>query len=462
MASIGSDLIKYLLAVGLTICIGTGCKKLVQVDPPGDQLVEGTVFSNDSLAQSAVNGLYIKIMSNTRYFLNGGTSLYPALSADEVIRTSSLASEDQFWSNSLLSNNQLIYNNLWKAAYSYIYQCNICIEGLQKSTGVSENVTNRLTGEVQFVRALCYFYLVNLYGNVPLVLSSNAEVNAALPRSAASDIYAQMVTDLQSAGSLLSNDGANTTPSSFAARALLARVYLYKKEWNQAETIATSIIASSKYSLQNDLNSVFKSNSPETIFQWAPVVANNNAPEGNIFIPPSGFVRPTYKICTVLLDAFESNDLRKTAWLKMVTLSGQTYYYPYKYKVLTSSRITEYNIVLRLAEQYLIRAEARAQQNNISGAVADINMIRARAGLPALSSAMSKDQCMAAIEQERRIEFFTEWGHRWLDLKRTNRADAVLSAVKGAEWQTTDGLYPIPQSELQTDANLVQNPGYDN
>jgi hypothetical protein len=351
---------------------------------------------------------------------------------------------------------------LWKAPYSYIYQCNICIEGLQKSTGVSAGVKNRLTGEVQFVRALCYFYLVNLYGDVPLVLSSNAEVNAVLSRSSISDVYVQIVADLQAAGSLLSNDGANTTPSSFAAKALLARVYLYKHDWSLAETTAAAVIASSKYSLQSDLNNVFKSNSTETIFQWAPVVAAINAPEGNIFIPSSAAVRPTYKMCTVLLDAFEPNDLRKTAWLKSVTLGGQTFYYPYKYKVYTSSRPTEYNIVLRLAEQYLIRAEARAQQSNIPGAVADINVIRTRAGLPAVSSAIGKDESLAAIEQERRIELFTEWGHRWFDLKRTNRADAVLSVVKGTNWQATDYLYPIPQSELQTDANLVQNPGYDN
>jgi hypothetical protein len=117
--------------------------------------------------------------------------------------------------------------------------------------------------------------------------------------------------------------------------------------------------------------------------------------------------------------------------------------------------------VLRLAEQYLIRAEARANQNNIAGAVDDINVIRTRAGLPAVSQGVSKDQCLLAIEQERRIELFTEWGHRWFDLKRTNRADAVLSTLKSPNWQSADRLYPIPQSELETDVHLNQNPGYE-
>ena len=461
MLSNGSGVVKY-VTVGLVLLIAaTGCKKLVEVNPPDNQLVEGTVFLNDSLAQSAVNGVYIKIMSSSKYFLSGGTSLYPGLSADEVVRTSPSPGEDQFSSNTLTANNQSVYTNLWKAAYSYIYQCNICIAGLGKSTGVSDEVKSRLMGEVQFVRALCYFYLVNLYGNVPLVLSTNADVNAVLPRSAAANIYAQMEADLQSAITLLTNDPANTTPTSLAAQALLARIYLYEGEWGQAETYASIVINDGKYKLQNDLNTVFKSNSTETIFQWAPVVPNANAPEGNIFIPSPSGARPVYKICSVLMNAFETGDLRKTSWIKTVPLGGQMYSYPYKYKVYNSSSPTEYNVVLRLAEQYLIRAEARANQNNIAGAVADMNVIRMRAGLPPVSSAISKDQCLLAVEQERRIELFTEWGHRWFDLKRTNRADAVLGPLKGTNWQTADQFYPIPQSELETDVNLDQNPGYE-
>jgi len=457
----GSGVVKHVTIGLMLLMAATGCKKLVEVNPPDDQLVEGTVFLNDSSAQSAVNGVYIKIMSNSKYFLNGGTSLYPGLSADEVIRSSTSPGEDQFSSNTLTAINQSVYVNLWKAAYSYIYQCNICITGLAKSTGVSDEVKNRLTGEVQFVRALCYFYLVNLYGDVPLVLSTNADVNAVLPRSAAANVYTQIEADLQSAIALLTNDPANTTPTRLAAQALLARIYLYEGEWSQAETYASIVINDGKYKLQNDLNTVFKSNSTETIFQWAPVLPNVNAPEGNIFIPPSAAARPVYKICTVLMNAFETGDLRKSSWIKTVPLGGQTYSYPYKYKVYNSLSPTEYNIVLRLAEQYLIRAEARANQGDIAGAVADINVIRTRAGLPPVSSAVSKDQCLLAVEQERRIELFSEWGHRWFDLKRTNRADAVLGPLKGTNWQSADKLYPIPQSELETDVHLDQNPGYE-
>jgi hypothetical protein len=92
--------------------------------------------------------------------------------------------------------------------------------------------------------------------------------------------------------------------------------------------------------------------------------------------------------------------------------------------------------------------------------VADINIIRKRAGLPGLASTISSQLCLQAIEQERRTELFTEWGHRWIDLKRTNRADVVLSS-KTSGWHPNDKLYPIPFTELETAPNLVQNPGYE-
>jgi len=117
---------------------------------------------------------------------------------------------------------------------------------------------------------------------------------------------------------------------------------------------------------------------------------------------------------------------------------------------------------LRLAEQYLIRAEAMAQQNKIPEAAADLNVIRSRAGLPNTTAA-TQSAMLAAILQERKAELFTEWGHRWLDLKRTNTVDSVMSVVapqKGGTWQSIQKYYPIPQSELNADPNLVQTPGY--
>jgi hypothetical protein len=173
------------------------------------------------------------------------------------------------------------------------------------------------------------------------------------------------------------------------------------------------------------------------------------------------------------VNSFEVGDLRAKPknWIDTITVAGTKYYFPYKYKVNNSpgvtkpSGMTEYFMMLRLGEQYLIRAEARAQLGNIGGAQNDLTAIRARAGLGA-TTANDKASLLAAILDERRHELFTEWGHRWLDLKRTGNIDAVMSVVTPQksngviQWQTFQALYPLPLGDLQKDINLTQNPGY--
>ncbi len=112
---------------------------------------------------------------------------------------------------------------------------------------------------------------------------------------------------------------------------------------------------------------------------------------------------------------------------------------------------------------YLVRAEARAQQNKLAESIADVDAIRGRAGLPLIQNTnpgIGQSGLLNAIAQERRIELFAEWGHRWLDLKRTDKTDIVLGPLKGSNWQPTDVLYPIPASEITNDIYLIQNPGY--
>jgi hypothetical protein len=442
----------------------TGCKKLVQVGEPDDSLTTSAVFSTDSLAKAAVAGLYIKIMTSPKLFLYGGMSLFPALSADELQRTSSLNFEDQFYYNSISPNNAFLNANLWKVAYAYIYQCNICIEGLKKSIGVTAALKKQLMGEVQFVRALCYHYLVNLFGDVPLALGTNADVNAMLSRSPVEQVYQQIAADLIAANEELTYDKANTRPTKYAAQALLARVYLYTRQWSKAAEMASIVINSSRFWLENELNNVFTAGSNEIIFQWVPVGDGMNSAEGFMFVPATQMSKPFYKLKPGLLDAFEPGDLRFSKWVKSVTINSITYSYPNKFKFVNSpAPALEYNVVLRLAEQYLIRAEAHAQLNQIDSAVIDLNTIRNRSKLPSLSANISADTCMQRIEQERRIELFAEWGHRWFDLKRTNRTNTVMhdNSEKVTNWSTDDQLYPIPLIELQYAPSLKQNPGYE-
>lgn len=450
--------ITYFLTALMLLCLGSGCKKLIEVDPPNDWVEAGTVFSTDAQATAAIMGLYSTIMEQTKYFLNGGMSLYLGLSADELNRTVSANMEDQFTTNSLSATNALIHNNIWKPAYVYLYQCNAIIKGLKESKSVSNTVKDRLIGEAKFIRALCYFYLTNLFNRVPLALSPNAVENADKPQSSVEAVYFQIIDDLQDASNKLPDTPENTRPNKMACEALLARVFLYKEEWVQAEQAASTIINSGKYQLVTNLNQVFVSDSRETVFQLAPVVKPFNTAEGYIFIPASQTSRPNYMVTNQLLAAFEVGDNRASCWLD--TAQRGSYIFPFKYQIYFSETVSEYNIVLRLAEQYLIRAEARLHQENIAGAVEDLNLIRSRARLSGLLPTINQNECLAALIQERRIELFAEWGHRWIDLKRWGKADSILSIIKASNWQITDQLYPIPASEIEKNPILEQNDGY--
>jgi hypothetical protein len=235
---------------------------------------------------------------------------------------------------------------------------------------------------------------------------------------------------------------------------------MHTQDWVKAEELSTQVINSTTYSLVGDLNGVFLKNSQEAIWQLQPVNPVYNTWEGSATIT-SATANPTYLLTSHLYNSFESGDNRKTAWVGSKVIGGQPYFFPLKYKIQggNSGPVTEYYMILRLAEQYLIRAEARARQNNIAGAQADLNKIRNRAGL-SNTAASDLTSMLSAVESERRIELMVEWGHRWFDLKRTNRATAVLSVIKGATWSANDTLWPIPTPQINLNPKLTQNPGY--
>jgi len=446
----------------------TSCKKFIEVSPPADRLVSSTVFTSDASATAALTGIYSSMINQNFGFACAGMTLYPGLSADEFNNYSSTATQLEFSNNSLTVVNSTI-GDLWNFPYNNIYSANSVIEGLQNSSSVSLAVKNQLLGEAKFIRAFCHFCLVNLFGDVPLVTTTDYRKNTIIARMPKDQVYQQIVTDLTEAQLLLVNDysfssNERVRPNKWAATALLSRAYLYMGKYAEAEAQSASILNNTGlYSLVNNLNNVFLKNSQESIWQLMPGRPNQNTNEGRFFIlttAPSSST-PGITISNSLLNAFENGDARKSAWINSITAGNNIYYFPFKYKVKTvvGTILTEYYTVLRLSEQFLIRAEARAQENNISGAQTDLNSIRNRAGLPN-TTANDKSTLLKAIEQERRVELFAEWGHRWLDLKRTNRADSVLLPVKLSNWQPTDALYPIPQIQIDNDPNVSQNAGY--
>jgi hypothetical protein len=165
-----------------------------------------------------------------------------------------------------------------------------------------------------------------------------------------------------------------------------------------------------------------------------------------------------------LVNSFDPGDQRRVSWVDSVVVDKVVYYYPYKYKINTEGApVSEYLMMLRLAEVYLVRAEARAEQGNLAGATADVNLIRARAGLGPTNAGTGQG-LLTAIWHERQVELFTESGHRWLDLKRTGTVDAVMSVVTplkgGGTWQSYQQWYPVSPGDIQLDPNLTQTAGY--
>ncbi len=452
---------KIITILAALLCIFNSCKKSINVPPPPNEATSSVVFSNEQTALSAVMGLYYQMTTNGLTFFDGGLSIFTGLSADEFYNTTASTTYDPFSKNLIPPNETTTnLNRLWKWAYLVIYQTNAIIEGLKNTNSLTQSVKDQLTAEAKFCRAFTYFYLINLYGEVPLLTNTDYRVTSIAARTSVPEIYDLIRSDLISAESALPDTYAgnvNVRPTKFAAAGLLARVYLFLGDWANAESESSLVINSGNYHLESDLNNIFLISSSETIWQLSHV--DFNTYEGYTFIPSSfSSSKPALALTQSFYNSIDSADLRKTLWIGTKTVNGVSYNYPYKYKVKIDISVSEYNVVLRLAEQFLIRAEAKAELDDINGSQDDLNTIRNRAGLPN-TQANDKPSLLSAIKQERRVELFAEWGYRWLDLKRWNVVDSVIGAIKPS-WNSNAILYPIPQAEINLNPSLTQNPGY--
>jgi hypothetical protein len=458
-----------------------GCKKIAEPDPPVSLIIGAQAYATNTSAIAIVNSMY-SYMSQQNNFAQGTNSvgLLTGLTGDEL-QPAPIAKYLMFYTNTV-QPALFSPNYFWYDSYTNIYTCNAALQEMPGASGMTEPVKKQLIGEVRFLRAFFYFYLVNLFGDVPLSTITDYRINNRLTRTPASQIYGLILQDLTESQADLSADFVNgfltkvperIRPTKWAAAALLARVHLYLQNWVAAEAQASLVLKNMELMLEPDLNRVFLSSSKEAILQLE-TQANRNTLDGFTYIlrptGPDAFVRPV-SLRPEFRSRFEPGDNRLIQWIGQVTVPASgtfrdtTFYFPYKYKIGYNPPPTttgEYLMVLRLAEQYLIRAEARAQQGNLSGAKEDLNAIRTRAALPETSAA-TQQELLEAIAHERQVELFTEWGHRWLDLKRTGAMDSVMTRVaveKGTEWQPYYKLFPIPQYEIEQNPNLTQNSGY--
>lgn len=461
-------IIKYPRAVaGLLVAfLLSGCESFVALEVPNDRITSTTVYGDDATALAALDGVYIQLF-NTAFAAGGNASVsfLGGLSAGTYSLTSAVPDMEAFAGYQLEASNGLNLN-LWSGAYNTIYMCNALIEGVAENNALSADTREALEGQARFIRAFTYFELTNLYGDVPLITQTNYTVNALQPRSLQTEIYNLILEDLTRAVALLDNDypdNERTRANRFTALGLLARVHLYLENWELAEAYSSEVLdAGDLYELPEDLNSVFLATSRETLWQVSPEGWGNSfihTRDGNLLkrITPTG---SPVELSADLLQSWESGDHRREDWVGSFITAAETYHYPNKYKIqydASGGDYTEYSMVMRLAEQYLIRAEARTREGKLELAVGDLNTIRERAGLEPLvyTPALTQELLLEAVLEERYHELFSEWGHRWLDLKRTGRALELLEGI-----EETDLLYPIPEDEILKNPNLTQNAGY--
>ena len=456
------------------VLIQFGCERAIEIRIPPKIVATEKVFSNYEDANSAVMGLYYSLGERGVNFSSAGSGLFGGLSADDLQPfDQGLPQYAEFFTNNLTQNNPLISGTFWTPAYNVIYSASAIITGVGNSSGLSSNNKDSLIASAKFARAYCYWYLLNFFGEVPLVTSINYKQTSLLSRSGTEELFQFILNDLEFAVKFLPLnylDGKRILPTQWAARALLARVYLYTGKWQQAIDDADIILNNHDlFELSPDLTKVFTADNREAIWQLS---SNPKSPVGNVtddgklYIPYPNPAQslPSYCLTENLIMVFDTSDRRLKDWTVVNTYMAGSYRIPYKYKdgraQLSAGAIPrEYNTVFRLAELYLIRAEAMIQLGRTEESAAGLNVIRMRAGLEPINT-QSKDSLLYYLYNERRKEYFAEGAHRWFDLKRWGLADKTLGSLKGTNWQSTDQLYPIPESDLFLAPNLTQNTGY--
>lgn len=464
MKSINFDRMKELKCLLVAAVLGlTACDNVLEVEPVSDILAEN-FYSNAAGAEAALMNAYNFIQNPVaQNFIS-----VPLVVSDEAIMTrgGNFTRHHTFEPTSVQGN----VGDMWRETYFAIHACNDVLESVPTIDDPSLDA-DRVMGEAYFLRGMAFFYLTRYYGRIPLVTESSKSANADfnVGRSEVPQVYEQIIADLLEAERLLPAPSQNRARASQgAARAMLAKVYLYRNapgDYELALAETEEVMADPQYQLvagenYGSLFEVGAQNTSETIFEIS--YRPNTSVEGHGLddetVPyPNNNPRivPTEKI----IAAFNENpqDLRIPATLG----EYDSIIYIRKYERNAPdeiARLPQANnvIIVRLADVILMRAECLNELGQTNEAIAFLNQIRTRAGLPP-TTAVSQAEVRMAIANERFLELAFE-GHRWFDLVRTNRAVDVLAPRLSNPDRI---LWPVPGRDIDLNPNLLpQNPSY--
>src|SRR6218665_754512 len=395
------------------------------------------------------------------------------------------------WDKLAWNASTTVLENIWINYYNTIAQCNLVLSKIDGVTFVSAAAKAQYVAEMKFIRALMYFELVRSFGDVPLVLDVVANDAQAFSyfRKPVRDVYAQIEKDLQEAESgvkeVYTSVGDKGRVTSVAVKALLGKVYLYQKNYPQAESKLSEAVKNENYGLMPnpaDVFSIADEYNEEIIFtiQYTRslVGANEGSSFANQFLPTlsklNGLTNSSENIGSIdLYRAFKPGDKRKDLIGVYIRLSSTDSasanfeYWTRKFFDKPPSNTDGENnwIVIRYADVLLLYAEALNEQGKRELALEEVNKVRVRAGVRALAKTLDKEQTLAAIKNERRLELCYE-GHRWPDLVRWGDFMDVLNAYNTKYWggafppKEFNKLFPIPNRERVINPALTQNEGY--
>lgn len=441
----------YLFALSL-IMVGTACEGELELQPAQD-ISEDIALDSDGNVKAVLVGAYDEMTVDDVF---GGNALRNSelLGGDGEVRwVGTFEGPGDIFNKAMIAGNQDA-QELWLESYQAINITNNVLSGLAV---VDEDDRATVEGEALFIRSMLYFELVRFYAlpyeagqantqpGVPLILQPTRGITDEnnVSRASVEDVYDQIIGDLTKAAAQLPADN-QWRASSGAANALLARVYLQQGNYAGARDAANAVIESNEYSLLNSYANVFgrDENSSEDIFA-AQVTTQDGVNSMNTFFstPQFGGRDGDVEVQQAHLDLYDAADARLAFFY--LDNGGVTY----------SGKWTNQfgNVgLIRLAEMYLIRAEANQRLSTSIGAtpLQDYNAVHTRAGLPAATAVTLDD-----ILLERRLELAHE-GQKIHDIKR------LKGTVGSFAYNDPKLVFPIPLREINANPNLVQNTGY--
>lgn len=494
------------LIFSMALSLGA-CGKLLDTEPL-DQISSGTFWKTKDDADRALAGVYARLNCGTFNFNQAMLDIMGGDANEAVSGQGGGSGYRLLAQGNILPTSDGIVSGIYSDCYKGISSCNFFLENIDK-TPISADVKNQYTGEVRFLRALFYFKLTSFYGGVPLYTKMITIDEAKVPQSTQAEVTAQIISDLDFAIGNLPNTPYSGHAVKGAALGLKAKVQLFNKQWAEAAETANQVMQDGKFHLYDNYKNLFlaagQKDNPEILFSTRYLNPDYSSTQ-DISLSWNAILNPRQE----LVDAFECTDglpisfsplYNPANWKQnrdprlalsirvyrepAINSAGQVVYFqennvsesgwePLKginvdaLPVDYSTKSEQDWILMRYAEVLLIYAEAKNEATGPDISVYNaINAIRARAGInmPGLPAGLSKDQMRERIRQERRVELSLE-GTWYDDVKRWKTAETYIPSLvdPGGTRRIFDAaknyVFPFPQSEIDVNPALVQNPNY--